>query len=312
MKYSKIKPEQKFKVREQSHYDYNINFIASMFDVNLDEYGIDKGTFFYSLIDDGKCALLKKDDKIVLCNTSFTGVDSNDFKGSDVILTTRNFGLSKTIRDYKQSNDVVVFNLNDLFTPDYNVSRYAYFNAEIDTSLLATIKTTRKTKLFKVANEKQRRELNEILKKADSGEPNILVGRPKLEEVDIDPIESFDLYNADDLNTIPILTRLSREIQNKWYNLYGMASNFAEKSAQQSVQEINHGSLSSWVIPELYFNNLKRSFERCNKVFGTNFTIEYSKLWKLAFEQISKGGSNDEFENIDRVNDNGIDGVDDE
>ena len=91
-------------------------------------------------------------------------------------------------------------------------------------------------------------------------------------------------------------------IERNFINLYGMASQGADKVAQQNEAEIKNGAFSSWGEVLSRLSERKKGFEKIKEVFGVEIDYDLSEVWKKEYERLFA-----EVEEMEKVDESGID-----
>lgn len=273
-----------------SYQDKFANFLISMFEYFGEQFDTgewEKDIFETILLKNGMIAIWKLNNKIIFSECNRIGNIDFDGLGKDLFCVTRN-GISKTFDNFKKSKDVVVIYNNDSHTYDFNIDRFADLMTESWISLKAGILGTRYNDIILVESEKDKIELEKAMNLSNSGKPILLKSNTKNifeDSKECEHIQLSDIKNSDKLqyiaNTISFIER-------EFYNMYGMTTQGADKMAQQSVAEINNGAWSSWVEVLSRLHERIKGFEKCNEIFGTDFSCALSETWENEYNRLFK------------------------
>ena len=264
------------------------NFLTSMFDSkgdNLFNQGKwDRCEFELLLLLTGKIAVWKLDGELVFSSVDFIG--NIDFMGigKDANCTTLN-GHNKVFSDWRNSKNVVIIFNNENHTPDMNVERYASLMGETWTSMRSAVQGTRYSKVFCVANQQEQQEVQTAIDSVKDGKPMIVRSNrilPSSEQT----INSIKLTDFQESDKIQYLSTFMTYIERNFINLYGMASQGADKVAQQNEAEIKNGAFSSWVEVISRLSERKKGFEKIKEVFGVEIDYDLSEVWKKEYERL--------------------------
>lgn len=264
------------------------NFLTSMFDSkgdNLFNQGKwDRCEFELLLLLTGKVAVWKLDNELVFSTVDFIG--NIDFMGigKDANCTTLN-GHNKVFTDWRNSKDIVIIFNNENHTPDMNVERYASLMGETWTSMRSAVQGTRYSKVFCVANQQEQQEVQTAIDNTRDGKP-MIVRSNRILPTSEQTINSIKLTDFQESDKIQYLSTFMTYIERNFINLYGMASQGADKVAQQNEAEIKNGAFSSWVEVLSRLSERKKGFEKIKEVFGVEIDYDLSEVWKKEYERL--------------------------
>ncbi len=179
----------------------------------------------------------------------------------------------------------LIFN-NSTRTPTIDVMTFSSLLTEIDVSLDKIIKMTRYIKVPIVNNEKEKIQIEEIFSAIERGDLKAVTSMKndieKLMSAYTDSsdndIKTIELTDVEKSNNIQYLTLLRNSLKEFFYTKYGHSIRNTAKVAQQSKDEVNDLSVTSLILPTNMLKNRKQGWERVNKLFGTNYTCEFSDL----------------------------------
>ena len=264
------------------------NFLTSMFDSkgdNLFNQGKwDRCEFELLLLLTGKVAVWKLNGELVFSTVDFIG--NIDFMGvgKDANCTTLN-GHNKVFSDWRNSKDVVIIFNNENHTPDMNVERYASLMGETWTSIRSAVQGTRYSKVFCVANQQEQQEVQTAIDSVKDGKP-MIVRSNRILPTSEQTINSIKLTDFQESDKIQYLSTFMTYIERNFINLYGMASQGADKVAQQNEAEIKNGAFSSWVEVISRLTERKKGFEKVKEVFGVEIDYDLSEVWKKEYDRL--------------------------
>lgn len=264
------------------------NFLTSMFDSKgnnlFNQRKWDRCEFELLLLLLGKVAVWKLDGELVFSTVDFIG--NIDFMGvgKDANCTTLN-GHNKVFSDWRTSGEVVIIFNNENHTPDMNVERFANLMGETWSSMRSAVQGTRYSKVFCVANQQEQTEVQTAIDSVKDGKPMIVRSNRILpsEEQTINSIKLTDFQESD---KIQYLSTFMTWIERNFINLYGMASQGADKVAQQNEAEIKNGAFSSWVEVLSRLSERKAGFEKVKEVFGVEIDYGLSEVWQKEYDRL--------------------------
>lgn len=271
-----------------SYQDKFANFLISMFEYFGEQFESgewEKDIFETILLKNGMIAIWKINDKIIFSECNRIGNIDFDGLGKDLFCVTRN-GISKTFDNFKKSKEVVIIYNNDSHTYDFNIDRFSDLMTETWISLKAGILGTRYNDIILVDNEKDKTEFKNAIDLANSGKPILLKSNTKNIFDDNKQYEHIQLSDIKSSDKLQYIANTMSFIEREFYNMYGMTTQGADKIAQQTVAEINNGAWSSWVEVLSRLHERIKGFEKCNEIFGTDFSCALSETWQNEYNRL--------------------------
>lgn len=264
------------------------NFLVSMFDTRGDnlfnQRKWDRCEFELLLLLTGKVAVWKLNDELVFSTVDFIG--NIDFMGvgKDANCTTLN-GHNKVFSDWRESDEVVIIFNNENHTPDMNVERFANLMSETWTSMRSAVQGTRYSKVFCVANQQEQAEVQTAVDSVKDGKP-LIVRSNRMTPTSEQTINSIKLTDFQESDKIQYLSTFMTWTERNFINLYGMASQGADKVAQQNDAEVKNGAFSSWVEVLSRLSERKAGFEKVKNVFGVEIDYDLSEVWQKEYDRL--------------------------
>ena len=278
------------------------NFLVSMFDSKGDNLFTqrkwDRCEFELLLLLTGKVAVWKLYDELVFSTVDFIGEIDFMGTGKDANCTTLN-GHNKVFKDWRTSEEVVIIFNNENHTPDMNVERFANLMSETWTSMRSAVQGTRYSKVFCVANQQEQTEVQTAIDRVKDGKP-MIVRSNRMTPASEQTINSIKLTDFQESDKIQYLSTFMTYIERNFINLYGMASQGADKVAQQNDAEIKNGAFSSWVEVLSRLSERKIGFEKVKEVFGVDINYDLSEVWKKEYDRLFA-----EVEELEKDNEDG-------
>lgn len=227
------------------------------------------------LMTDGMVSIRKdREDNFVAMRCS-EGSDPNAYGlGQTIISTTAN---GETFEDDRDGSDVAFGYNNATKTPCTEYFKLGADLAEIDTSLDFLVWYSRISRLYTVADEKQKHLIEEAFKNIKKGVPLTIVSNNLISAIENGGpgLTPFDLTDADYADKIMRLCEY-REARVKWFfERYGMAKRTVAKKAQVSKDEANGDTAASLIIPLNMLKARERFIEMCNARFGWNASVHF-------------------------------------
>lgn len=288
--------------------DVLINYLAPMFAYGelpdsipeefIERFHILNGDIAAWKLDDPN-AFRYKDELIVSCCGYADKPDAYGI-GARVIATT----LSGYVKeDLKEGENCVVIHNNSLYTSDMPV--ICYFTdmfTEMLTSLKTNIIYSRLKPVFKVSDEKERAAVLEAFTKIkDDSEPiqitssNVLA--EALAEAGANPTDTIKVLDITDVKNADKLQYIVKCIDDafRWFfSMIGQAIQGNGKLAQQTVDEVQGTTSMSFILPNDRLKMRRKGWDKVNKLFGTNVTVDFSDAWKTESIKYKKEADIDE------------------
>ena len=278
------------------------NFLVSMFDSKGDNLFTqrkwDRCEFELLLLLTGEVAVWKLYDELVFSTVDFIGEIDFMGTGKDANCTTLN-GHNKVFKDWRTSEEVVIIFNNENHTPDMNVERFANLMSETWTSMRSAVQGTRYSKVFCGANQQEQTEVQTAIDSVKDGKP-MIVRSKRMTPASEQTINSIKLTDFQESDKIQYLSTFMTYIERNFINLYGMASQGADKVAQQNDAEIKNGAFSSWVEVLSRLSERKIGFEKVKEVFGVDINYDLSEVWKKEYDRLFA-----EVEELEKDNEDG-------
>ena len=288
--------------------DVLINYMAPMFKYEelpdsipeefIERFHILNGDIAVWKLDDPN-AFRYKDELIVSCCGYADKPDAYGI-GARVIATT----LSGYVKeDLKEGESCVVIHNNSLYTSDMPI--ICYFTdmfTEMFTSLKTNIIYSRLKPVFKVSDEKERAAVLEAFTKIkDDSEPiqitssNVLA--EALAEAGANPTDTIKVLDITDVKNADKLQYIVKCIDDafRWFfSMIGQAIQGNGKLAQQTVDEVQGTTSMSFILPNDRLKMRRKGWEKVNRLFGTNVTVDFSDAWKTESIKYKKEADIDE------------------
>lgn len=227
------------------------------------------------LISDGMASIRKYEDGLYYAMKCSEGSGPNPYGLGDVIISTTLNG--KVYEDERTSMEVAFGYNNSTKTPVTDFYKLGADLAEIDTSLDFLVWYCRVSRLYAVADEKQKTMIEQAFSSLKKGVPLTIVSNNLTAAIEGgDPgLTPFDLT---DVNYADKIMRLCeyREARFKWFfERYGMAKRTVSKKAQVSKDEANGDTAASLIIPLNMLAAREKFIDECNRKFGWNASVHF-------------------------------------
>lgn len=198
---------------------------------------------------------------------------------------------------------------NSLHTSDMPfICQIVDLMTEILTSLKTNVIYSRLKPIFKVTNDTEKQAVIQAFKNIkDDLEPIQITSRNVMaEELEgqetIKVLDITDVKNADKLQYI---MKAADDVIRWFFTYYaGQAIQGNSKLAQQTVDEVQGSTSTSFILPNDRLKMRRKWVEECNKIFGTEITVDFSDAWKTeslkykAEADINDNGTLEELEEV--------------
>lgn len=272
------------------------NLVNSIFSHSIEgmekEEKIPIGTIENFLSCEGLIAFTKINDIMSVGVASFTGVGKYGF-GEDVNISF----LDGTIVTKRNGVDCVVMFNNNTMCPDFDLFRYNKLMTEIDISLDVLIKKSRFIPIPVAKDRNTKKAIDEALKKSEIGQADSIFSDNILNELSDGSYRAIEMVNLNDVTAsqyIQYLTMLRTDLQRWLFTKYGLALNTVGKLAQQTTDEINDTDIVAHVYIDEMLKQRQDAYAVINKLFDTNYTVDFSDCWKIATKEMKEGDLVDE------------------
>ena len=252
-----------------------LEMLCGMFEYDGLPESVDTHFMDLYLFTEGMASIRKDDSGDYVAMMCSEGSDPNAYGlGEKIISTTRN---GQTFTDDRYSTDVA-FGYNNLTkTACHDYFKLGADLAEIDTSLDFLVWYSRVSRLYTVADEKQKKMIEDAFKNLRKGVPLTIVSNNLISAIENGGpgLQPFDLTDADYSDKIMRLCEY-REARVKWYmDRYGMAKRSVAKKAQVSTDEANGDTAAALVIPLNMLEAREEFIKMCNDRFGWNASVHF-------------------------------------
>ena len=82
---------------------------------------------------------------------------------------------------------------------------------------------------------------------------------------------------------------LKTDLQRWLFTKYGLALTTVGKLAQQTTDEINDTDIVAHVYIDEMLKQRQDAYAVINKLFDTNYTVDFSECWKIATKEMKEG-----------------------
>ena len=206
--------------------------------------------------------------------------------GAHIIATTLG-GYAK--EGLTPGKDCVVMHNNSVYTGDMPVICQAVDAiTEMFTSLNTNIIYSRLKPVFKASTDKEKAAIETAFNSIkDDSKPIVITSKNVIEE-DLEGSETIKVLEITDVKNADKLQYIVKAIDDvmRWYlTLYGQAIQGNAKLAQQSVDEVQGTTSSSFIIPNDKLRMRRKAIEEVNELFKEllpygDIEVDFSDAWK--------------------------------
>lgn len=241
--------------------------------------------FMLYAILDGWAAIYKTPDDwgdgVIACRAHLAGKPDAYGLGRDCIVTAED-GHSIVLKDFRKRDDVEVYHLNRLRTPDIGVQKTAYFLTETQLSIRAILLMARYSKIIEVPDDKTREMLKASLEASELGGVASFVSQTKPTLLDdAQEVKDISLQDVKNSDMIQYLSKYEDDVMRSFFNRYGMSTSGHSKIAQQTADEITEGGYRSMIVPISRLKGLQEWAEKAGEKLGFSGSVDLSEPWKL-------------------------------
>ena len=211
--------------------------------------------------------------------------------------------IASTLSGYKKNDlvpgkDCVVMHNNSIYTSDMAViSQAVDMITEMLLSLSSNVIYSRNKPVFKASNDKEKAAIEAAFNSIkDDSTPIVITSKNVIEE-EMEGSETIKVLDITDVNNADKIQFIVKAIDDvfRWYlTLYGQAIQGNGKAAQQTVEEVQGTTSSSFILPNDKLRMRKKAIEEVNALFGTDIEVDFSDAWKTESVKYKKEADIDE------------------
>lgn len=255
------------------------NQMFSMFDYkNLD---FRKEFLEWELQRIGFVAIGKHNDKILVGSIVWTEYDEYGLPkdNSPVDFYTR-FG-------YQFSGilgkDIVIGYNNPIRTPILEIPYFAEMFTEIDKSIKSNVKLSRVASVPLAKDDATKTAIENILTDIEDGKTKTIASQNIMDELlsdDKEVVKMLHLTQPEQIERVQYLSKLHDDLLKRFWNVYGHTLQSNGKMAQVSEMELEGYETYSEITPYSMLESRKELLEECNKILGTEYSVDFGKAWE--------------------------------
>lgn len=179
---------------------------------------------------------------------------------------------------------VVGYN-NATMSPDFDFQFIPYILTEIEKSMLFNIRFARLAPIFEATDAKNKDAIELLLNNIDDGKMVNVISEDILKELEGSGTKTFNLTDVKDIDKLQYLIKAYEDIQRIYHTKYGLSDHGSSKMAQQTVDEVNGSTSSSFTLALNMLYYRRKMIEEVNAMFGTNIEVRFSPAWELEYSK---------------------------
>ena len=200
--------------------------------------------------------------------------------------------------------DCVICHNNSLYAPDMPVILSVVdLLTESFTSLRTNVIYSRLKPVFRVSNDTEKAAVEAAFKAIkDDLDPIQITSKNVLADIEgEDPIKVLDITDVNNADKIQYIVKAIDDIIRWIYTLYGQAIQGNGKLAQQTVDEVEGSTSTSFILPNDRLKMRRRFCEEANALFDTNISVDFSAAWKVESIKYRKEADIDESGEVEEL-----------
>lgn len=198
----------------------------------------------------------------------------------------------------KINKDVCVGWNNATRTPDFNLLKYTSIFTEIDTSERLNVIYSRFLRIPKAKDNKEKVAIENAIKDIFNGNITAITSNNVQDLLGESGEKFLDLVDIKDIDKLQYLNQYYNNVLKRFYQEYGHPMQITEKLSQQTNDEVHGGDSVSMILPLQKLKYRQQFCDDCNKLFGTDMSVDFSELWEINTEMVeqtveTEGGTED-------------------
>lgn len=278
--YRELSAETKQYIRTDGYNTIITNMISSMFDFT--NFTItEKYMLFDILLNHGLAYVEKRENKYLILPAQYAGLpDDGDIFPEHIIATGVYNNTTITIDDDIKNLSGDVFYCFPDRLAIYEIPRFAYQFAEIDTSLVNNIQFSRIAPLVSSPYDNIRKSYAKAVENMMRGELiNSISATTNVLNNESVSVEKIDISDGDYSEKIQYLSMYHTQMISRLANLFGIQYNFISKQANITNDELNSNEAFCGIYPRMMKDLLNECVENFNKKCNDNISFKFSKCW---------------------------------
>lgn len=278
--YRELPAETKQYIRTDGYNTIITNMISSMFDFT--NFSItEKYMLMDILLNHGLAYVEKRNSKYMILPAQYVGLPrKGDIFPNHVIASGVYCNETITIDNELDKLRGDVFYCFPDRLAIYEIPRFAYQFAEIDTSLVNNIQFSRIAPLVSSPYDNIRKSYAKAVENMMRGELiNSISATTNVLNNDTVSVEKIDISDGDYSEKIQYLSMYHTQMIARLANLFGIQYNFISKQANITNDELNSNESFCGIYPLMMRDLLNECVANFNKKCNDNITFKFSKCW---------------------------------
>lgn len=266
-----------------SHFFNYQNFITNMFVYDNLPDTVDENFLEMYLNYNGTVGWTNTDKGLVVLEGGRSGQIKLYGLGEDYLGTCNDPEIGSI--SFKVGVDGVVGYNNSTMSPDFDFQFIPYLLTEIEKSLLFNIRYARLAPIFEAADSKEKDAIEQLLNDIDDGKIVNVISENILKELEGSGTKTFNLTDVKEIDKLQYLLKAYEDIMRIYHTKYGLSDHGSSKLAQQTVDEVNGSTSSSFTLALNMLYYRRKMVEEVNAMFGTNISVKFSPAWELEYSK---------------------------
>lgn len=226
----------------------------------------------------GWAAVGRNDDGVHVGWIAYEDRDENGIPIGQATLTTVN---GYEMQGEIDKNIVIGYN-NDLRMPELMISEYAEMFTETDKSIRAILDKARLLPIPITKDSKVKAAIDESFKDIKLGNLKAVAYDGIKDDFagDGDPVQMLELTQPEHTDKLQYMSKFYDDLLRRFFTKYGHQLSSASKMAQVSTAELEGYATMSRIYPYILLNARRDMCERCNKILGTDISVDFSEAWQ--------------------------------
>lgn len=215
--------------------------------------------------------------------------------GKKIIATSRN-GKVWTFDRIKDADKIAIGWNNSKHCPDYMNLIAAESLNNIHLSLKLNILYSRLKPILTASDDKSKTAIESIIRDIINGKLDSTIISDNFLSLIDERGKSIDVLNVTDVaasDKIQYLIKAFEDVQRLLYTFNGQAIQGNGKLAQQSVDEVNGATSTSFIYPNNKLAHRQMWCDEMNAKFGTNISVRFSDSWIVEMEKYDENETPD-------------------
>lgn len=290
-----LEPEIEIRNRQRKNFYYNAitTLICSYFKFNFPIKFEHKHCVEFSLYN-GVTAVTLENDRLKPWAFTYGNGVLNELGHYDTFYVADYAG---NTREVKEGVDCVIFENGFMRLPESSIQRFADMFADVDLSLVATVRHSRLAPIFSTNNSQTAERIKQVYYNIIDGKFDTVVSNNITKQVDLTDIlgsdvskeiQKTDWFDVDNVKTLQYLTEFHSWLESKIYTYYGLNTNASTKHAQMTYDEVNTFELPALIMLNDKMESAKKFVDDVKNVFNIDGSLELNKIFKTAYDNTIK------------------------